>query len=85
MNPQRYINGFEWDEFKWRRGELAAQFAGKTVMIGVDDMDIFKGIELKLLAFERLLELHAEVCGEVWEDMGKCTYGLWTWSFPGAD
>ena len=30
------------------QGELAAQFAGKTVLLGVDDMDVFKGIELKL-------------------------------------
>ena len=35
VNPQRYVDGFEWDEFKWRRGELAAQFEGKTVMVGV--------------------------------------------------
>ena len=30
------------------QGELAAQFSGKTVLLGVDDMDVFKGIELKL-------------------------------------
>jgi len=33
VNPQRYVDGFAWDEFKWRRGELAAQFEGKTVMV----------------------------------------------------
>ena len=48
VNPQRYLSGFQWDEFKWRRGELVAQFQGQTVLIGVDDMDVFKGIELKL-------------------------------------
>lgn len=48
VNPQRYLDGFTWDEFKWRRGELEAQFKGVTVLAGVDDMDSFKGIELKL-------------------------------------
>lgn len=48
MNPARYLGGFEWDEFKWRRGELRAQFEGCSVLVGCDDMDLFKGIELKL-------------------------------------
>jgi len=48
VNPQRYLDGFTWDEFKWRRGELEAQFKGLTVLAGVDDMDSFKGIDLKL-------------------------------------
>ncbi|XP_020272721.1 probable alpha,alpha-trehalose-phosphate synthase [UDP-forming] 7 [Asparagus officinalis] len=38
--------------------ELKQQFNGKTVLLGVDDMDIFKGINLKLLAFEELLKSH---------------------------
>ncbi|KMZ76201.1 Trehalose-6-Phosphate Synthase [Zostera marina] len=37
--------------------ELERQFQGKTVILGVDDMDIFKGINLKLLAFEQMLKL----------------------------
>ena len=52
MNPQRLLDGFVWDEFKWRRGELAAQFAGLTVLAGVDDMESFKGIDLKLQVSE---------------------------------
>lgn len=43
---------------EWRVGELKQQFEGKTVLLGVDDMDIFKGINLKLLAFEQMLKLH---------------------------
>jgi len=35
------------------------------VLLGVDDMDVFKGIELKLQAFERLLEEHPEWRGKV--------------------
>ncbi|XP_019159186.1 PREDICTED: probable alpha,alpha-trehalose-phosphate synthase [UDP-forming] 7 [Ipomoea nil] len=38
--------------------ELREQFEGKTVLLGVDDMDIFKGINLKLLAIEHMLKEH---------------------------
>ncbi|KAL8140317.1 hypothetical protein V2J09_006338 [Rumex salicifolius] len=38
--------------------ELEQQFEGKTVLLGIDDMDIFKGINLKLLAMEQLLKQH---------------------------
>ncbi|KAJ8616548.1 hypothetical protein MRB53_035920 [Persea americana] len=43
---------------EWRVGELKQQFEGKTVFLGVDDMDIFKGINLKMLAMEQLLKQH---------------------------
>jgi len=36
--------------------ELRQQFNGKTVLLGVDDMDLFKGINLKLLAMEQMLK-----------------------------
>ncbi|KAJ9172827.1 hypothetical protein P3X46_016028 [Hevea brasiliensis] len=36
-------------------GQLRQQFEGKIVLLGVDDMDIFKGINLKLLAMEHML------------------------------
>ncbi|CAA6673012.1 unnamed protein product [Spirodela intermedia] len=39
-------------------GALRRTFEGKTVILGVDDLDIFKGINLKLLAFELMLKLH---------------------------
>ena len=35
------------------------------VLVGVDDMDMFKGIELKLQAFERLLDHNPELRGKV--------------------
>ncbi|XP_062007825.1 probable alpha,alpha-trehalose-phosphate synthase [UDP-forming] 7 [Rosa rugosa] len=38
--------------------ELAQKFRGKTMFLGVDDMDIFKGINLKLLAMEQMLKQH---------------------------
>lgn len=43
---------------EWRLEELKQQFAGKTVLLGVDDMDIFKGVNLKLLAMEQMLNQH---------------------------
>ncbi|GAA0140641.1 hypothetical protein LIER_01950 [Lithospermum erythrorhizon] len=44
---------------KERRFEqLKQQFEGKTVLLGVDDLDIFKGINLKLLAMESMLKQH---------------------------
>ncbi|XP_027363802.1 alpha,alpha-trehalose-phosphate synthase [UDP-forming] 5 [Abrus precatorius] len=45
--------------------ELQNQFRGQTVLLGVDDMDIFKGISLKLLAMEQLLLQHPDKRGKV--------------------
>lgn len=47
--------------------ELIKQFNDKdrTMLLGVDDMDIFKGISLKLLAMEQLLTQHPEWRGKV--------------------
>ncbi|GLJ11940.1 hypothetical protein SUGI_0180630 [Cryptomeria japonica] len=45
--------------------ELRDRFKGKTVFLGVDDMDIFKGISLKLLSMEQLLIQHQEWRGKV--------------------
>ncbi|KAK1412353.1 hypothetical protein QVD17_33536 [Tagetes erecta] len=43
---------------EWRVGELKQKFEGKTVLLGVDDLDVFKAINLKLLAMEQLLKMH---------------------------
>lgn len=48
---------------EWRVGELKQQFEGKTVLLGVDDMDIFKGVNLKLLAMEQMLSQHPKWLG----------------------
>ncbi|XP_061365366.1 probable alpha,alpha-trehalose-phosphate synthase [UDP-forming] 9 isoform X2 [Gastrolobium bilobum] len=45
--------------------EIRKQFKGKKLIIGVDDMDIFKGISLKLLAFQQLLQQYPELQGEL--------------------
>ncbi|KAI3700095.1 hypothetical protein L2E82_44711 [Cichorium intybus] len=47
--------------------DLITQFQsqGKTMLLGVDDMDIFKGISLKLLAMEQFLIHHPEWQGKI--------------------
>ncbi|XLR59319.1 hypothetical protein HN51_013683 [Arachis hypogaea] len=47
--------------------ELITEFTneGKIMLLGVDDMNIFKGISLKLLAMEQLLIQHPEWQGKV--------------------
>ncbi|PIA58626.1 hypothetical protein AQUCO_00500517v1 [Aquilegia coerulea] len=52
-------------ETESRTAELRDQFRGCTVLLGVDDMDIFKGISLKLLAMEQLLIQHPDWRGKV--------------------
>ena len=50
---------------EWRRGELSAEFKGKRVFLGVDDLDPFKGVPHKLLAFEHLLDQQTELVGKI--------------------
>ncbi|KAJ4899992.1 hypothetical protein Rs2_13943 [Raphanus sativus] len=52
-------------ETQTRVSELRDQFLNQKVLLGVDDMDIFKGISLKLLAMEQLLQQHPEKRGRV--------------------
>ncbi|KAL8201241.1 hypothetical protein R6Q57_012580 [Mikania cordata] len=58
-------NVLDLPETESKVAELRDQFQGRTVLLGVDDMDIFKGISLKLLAFETLLTQHPEKRGKV--------------------
>ena len=60
VQPERLLLKLDAAEAAWRHGELAKQFEGQTVLLGHDDMDLFKGIELKLQAFEHVLEHHPE-------------------------
>ncbi|OWM65384.1 hypothetical protein CDL15_Pgr008974 [Punica granatum] len=45
--------------------EIREQFRGKKIILGVDDMDIFKGISLKILAMEQLLQQRPDLRGSV--------------------
>ncbi|KAK1352741.1 UDP-Glycosyltransferase / trehalose-phosphatase family protein [Heracleum sosnowskyi] len=54
-------------ETETKVADLIKQFhdQGRIMLLGVDDMDIFKGISLKLLAMEQLLFQHPEWQGKV--------------------
>ncbi|KAK1311359.1 putative alpha,alpha-trehalose-phosphate synthase [UDP-forming] 8 [Acorus calamus] len=45
--------------------EIEKKFEGKTLILGVDDMDVFKGISLKLQAVEELLMQHPFLRGKL--------------------
>ncbi|KAG0479903.1 hypothetical protein HPP92_010525 [Vanilla planifolia] len=45
--------------------ELMEGFKDKILLLGLDDMDMFKGISLKFLAMEQLLEDHPNLRGQV--------------------
>lgn len=45
--------------------EIQEQFKGKKLILGIDDMDIFKGISLKLIAMEHLFESYWHMRGKV--------------------
>eukprot|EP00249_Psilotum_nudum_P024224 c29125_g1_i7 orf=295-2883(-) len=57
--------GLNLADTELRISELNEKYKGKTVLLGVDDMDIFKGIGLKLLAMEQFLLQHSEWKGKV--------------------
>jgi trehalose 6-phosphate synthase/phosphatase len=57
--------GLRMPDTEWRISELRAEFKNRTVLLGVDDMDIFKGIGLKLLALEQLLRMHPKLRNRV--------------------
>lgn len=40
----RLTTTLQLSDTEWRLGELKAEYQGKTVILGVDDMDIFKGL-----------------------------------------
>ena len=65
VKPERLLAACAWSDTIWRIGELQAQYRGKMVLIGVDDMDVFKGIELKLSAFQEVLIHHPEWRGKL--------------------
>jgi len=65
VKPERFLSAVSWPDTAWRRGELAPALEGQTVLLGVDDLDPFKGVELKMLAVERVLDAHPEWRGRL--------------------
>lgn len=61
VNTDRLQEGVMWPESVTFRSKFRKAFAHRKVFLGVDDFDMFKGIELKLQAFELLLSQHPEM------------------------
>ena len=60
IDPERFLKALDTDKVKAHIAELRARFAGRKVMLGVDRLDMIKGIPQKLLGFEKFLEDHPE-------------------------
>ncbi|KAB2623534.1 alpha,alpha-trehalose-phosphate synthase 1-like [Pyrus ussuriensis x Pyrus communis] len=56
IDSDRFIRGLEVPDIQKHIKELKERFAGRKVMLGVDRLDMIKGIPQKLLAFEKFLE-----------------------------
>ncbi|KAK7318872.1 hypothetical protein RJT34_03579 [Clitoria ternatea] len=56
IDSERFIQAIELPEVQDRMKELKERFAGRKVMLGVDRLDMIKGIPQKILAFEKFLE-----------------------------
>ncbi|KAH9534724.1 hypothetical protein CY35_17G019300 [Sphagnum magellanicum] len=56
IDPERFIQALETDQVKRHIKHLHSRFSGCKVMLGVDRLDMIKGIPQKLLAFEMFLE-----------------------------
>lgn len=65
IHMEQLNTGLRMPDTEWRISELRAEFKNRTVLLGVDDMDIFKGIGLKLLALEQLLRMHPKLRNRV--------------------
>ncbi|CAM6051565.1 unnamed protein product [Sphagnum compactum] len=60
IDPERFIQALETDLVKCHIKLLRSRFEGCKVMLGVDRLDMIKGIPQKLLAFELFLEKNPE-------------------------
>ncbi|XP_041023753.1 alpha,alpha-trehalose-phosphate synthase [UDP-forming] 1-like isoform X3 [Juglans microcarpa x Juglans regia] len=56
IDSERFIRALELPQVKDHMKELKQRFAGRKVMLGVDRLDMIKGIPQKILAFEKFLE-----------------------------
>ncbi|XP_033140015.1 alpha,alpha-trehalose-phosphate synthase [UDP-forming] 1 isoform X2 [Brassica rapa] len=59
IDSERFIRALEVPDVIQHMKELKERFAGRKVMLGVDRLDIIKGIPQKILAFEKFLEENA--------------------------
>ncbi|KAM7524934.1 hypothetical protein LguiA_014836 [Lonicera macranthoides] len=56
IDSVRFIRALELPQVKAHVKELKERFSGRKVMLGVDRLDMIKGIPQKILAFEKFLE-----------------------------
>ncbi|KAH1050832.1 hypothetical protein AAZX31_08G118300 [Glycine max] len=56
IDSDRFTQALELPEVQEHMKELKERFAGRKVMLGVDRLDMIKGIPQKILAFEKFLE-----------------------------
>eukprot|EP00257_Ricinus_communis_P006677 XP_002522296.2 alpha,alpha-trehalose-phosphate synthase [UDP-forming] 1 isoform X2 [Ricinus communis] len=56
IDSDRFIRALELPQVQEHMKELKERFAGRKVMLGVDRLDMIKGIPQKILAFEEFLE-----------------------------
>ncbi|KAK4492729.1 hypothetical protein RD792_003549 [Penstemon davidsonii] len=56
IDSERFIRAIEAPQVQEHIKELKERFAGRKVMLGVDRLDMIKGIPQKILAFEKFLE-----------------------------
>ncbi|CAK9154700.1 unnamed protein product [Ilex paraguariensis] len=60
IDSDRFIRALELPQVKNHIKELKERFSGRKVMLGVDRLDMIKGIPQKILAFEKFLEENPE-------------------------
>ena len=56
IDPEKWINELDTPGVQAKVLEMRRQFSGRKVLLGVDRLDMVKGIPQKLLAFEKFLE-----------------------------
>ncbi|XP_048321027.2 alpha,alpha-trehalose-phosphate synthase [UDP-forming] 1 [Ziziphus jujuba] len=56
IDSERFIRALELPQVQEHMKDLKERFAGRKVMLGVDRLDMIKGIPQKILAFEKFLE-----------------------------
>ncbi|MFS7984163.1 putative alpha,alpha-trehalose-phosphate synthase (UDP-forming) [Helianthus anomalus] len=65
IDSDRFIHALENPEVQKHIAELKERFSGRKVMLGVDRLDMIKGIPQKILAFEKFLEENPYWCDKV--------------------
>ncbi|RDX98537.1 Alpha,alpha-trehalose-phosphate synthase [UDP-forming] 1, partial [Mucuna pruriens] len=60
IDSERFIRALDLPQVKEHIKELQERFKGRKVMLGVDRLDMIKGIPQKILAFEKFLEENSD-------------------------